>query len=119
MEQSVSNNVVRPQIAKRASSSIRFNTQFIRKVKRVVDKANRKDLGRKIKLNDVLEQFFLQADEDLIQKVITICQENSLNAEDKKTKFIKEKLSKFNGTRQEFDFKMMELMENFLESNTL
>ena len=119
MEQSVSNVVARSKQIKRASSSIRFGHQFIKQVKRVVDKANKKDLGRKVKLNSVLEEVFNQADEALIEKVIKICQEKSLSSEDKKTNFIKEKLSKFKGTREEFDQKMMELMEEYLDSKTL
>lgn len=116
MEQSVSNGVVRPKTTKRTSSSIRFKHQFIKQVKRITDKANKKDLGRRIKLSEVLEQIFNQADEALIEKAIKICQEKSLSPEDKKAIFIKDKLSQFQGTREEFDQKMMELMENYLES---
>ncbi len=114
------NNIQEPvkKVAKKKNYSLaRFNKDFMRQVSRLVEKANKKSFGRKVRSADILEALFHLADERLLEKVIKKSQENSLSLNDKKEAFLKEKLTKFNGSKEQLELKMMEVFDQYLSQN--
>lgn len=103
---------------KNESTSIRFDKNFIKKLAKVVDKANKKPFGKKIYAKDILVNLFEVTNDDTIQKVIAKCQEDSLTHKDKKELFIKQSAAKLGGSPELVEEKMMELMKNFLSQST-
>lgn len=114
MEQNTANKTSKPTAKKADSTAIRFDKAFMKQVTKLVDKANKKQFGRKVKPKNVLVNLLNLADDNLIEKVITKSQEESLTNKDQYALFLKENLSKFQGTKEEFDEKMRQLMASFL-----
>ncbi len=117
MEQTNTQKPVRKTTKKSDSSAIRFDKTFMRQIARLVDRANKKQFGRKIKAKDIIKTLFTLADESIIEKVVKSTQEDSLTLENKKEIFMRENLSKFEGNKEDFEQKMMELMSGFLSQN--
>lgn len=90
--------------------AIRFNNPFIAKLKKLVDRANKKSYGRKVKPSHIITQLFFLSDEVLKEKVIKQAQEESLTLKNREELFEKENLNKFGGSKEEFNEKMRELM---------
>lgn len=112
------NNTTRKVLSKRSEpTTIRFNRVFMKQIGKLVDKANKKQFGRKIRPGAIVENIFKLIDESLIDKAIKKTQEESLRPKDKKEIFLKENLGKFKGTKEEFEEKMMELMGVFISQN--
>ena len=117
MEQNTVNKTAKTTTKKTDSVAIRFDKAFMKQVSKIVDKANKKQYGRKIKPKAIIVNLFSLIDEKLIDKTIKMAQEESLTNKDQDTIFLKENLSKFSGTKEEFDKKMKELMSSFLSQN--
>ena len=117
MEQNTENKTIKAPTKKNDTTAIRFDKAFMRQVTKLVDKANKKQFGRKVKPKMFLVNLLGLADEKLIEKVIQKSQEESLSVNDKKEMYMKENLTKFKGTKEEFEQKMMELMTGFLSQN--
>ncbi len=98
-------------------STVRFNRDFMKKVSKLVDRANKKSFGRKIKPGMILESLFSLSDEKLLEKAIKKAQENSLSLNDKREVFFKERLTKFNGSKEQMELKMMEIFDQYLSEN--
>lgn len=103
---------------KNESTSIRFDKSFIKKLAKVVDKANKKPFGKKIYAKDILVNLFEITSDENIQKVIAKCQEDSLTHKDKRELFIKQSAAKLGGSPEQVEKKMMELMNSYLSQNT-
>ena len=84
-----------------------------------MEKANKKPFGEKIKSRAILENLFNLADEKLLENVIKKAQEESLSHCDKREVFINEKLSKFNGSKEKLELKMMEVFDQYLSQNQI
>jgi len=117
MEQNTVTKTAKTNTKKADSVAIRFDKAFMKQVSKIVDKANKKQYGRKVKPKTVLVNLLSLVDESLIEKVIKKSQQESLTLKDKKDKFIKDNLAKFNGTKDEMEEKMMEYFEGFLSQN--
>ena len=117
MEQNIENKNTKTPVKKNDTTAIRFDKTFMRQVTKLVDKANKKQYGRKVKAKALLTNLLELADEKLIEEVILKTQDESLSVNDKKEMYMKENLSKFKGTKDEFEQKMMELMSGFLSQN--
>ncbi|MFT6632828.1 MAG: hypothetical protein ACJAS4_002793 [Bacteriovoracaceae bacterium] len=117
MEQNTINKSTNTTIKKTESVAIRFDKSFMKQISKIVDKANKKQYGRKIKAKSIIVNTFSILDEKLIDKVIKKSQEESLSANDKKDMYMKENLTKFKGSKEEFEQKMMELMTGFLSQS--
>jgi hypothetical protein len=117
MEQNTINKSTNTTIKKTESVAIRFDKSFMKQIPKIVDKANKKQYGRKIKAKSIIVNTFSILDEKLIDKVIKKSQEESLSANDKKDMYMKENLTKFKGSKEEFEQKMMELMTGFLSQS--
>ncbi len=110
-------NPVRKVTKKSESSMIRFHRSFMRKISKLVDRANKKPFGRKVKPGDILENLFHLADDSLLAKTVKKTQEDSLSHSDKREVFLMEKLSKFNGSKEQLELKMMEVFDQYLSQN--
>ncbi|MBT4792675.1 MAG: hypothetical protein HON90_13965 [Halobacteriovoraceae bacterium] len=117
MEQNTLNKTVKTNTKKTDSSAIRFDKAFMKTISKIVDKANKKQFGRKVKPKTILVNMLSLLDENLIDKVIKMSQENSLTHKDKKELFLKENLSKFSGSAEEMEAKMMEHFKGYLSQN--
>lgn len=117
MEQNTTTKNVNKNLKKNDSSAIRFDKVFIKQVSRLVEKANKKQFGKKIKSKAILENLLKLADEKLIEHVIKQSQEESLTHNDKKEIFLKEKLSNFSGSKEQLELKMMEIFDQYLSQN--
>jgi len=84
---------------------------------KLVDKANKKQFGRKVKPKNLLVNLLNLADDNLIENVIKKSQEDSLSHSDKRELFLKKHMEKFSGSKEDFEEKMMELMSGFLSQN--
>jgi hypothetical protein len=98
------------------STSIRFDKSFIKKLAKIVDKANKKSFGKKIYAKDIIAKIFEISDEVIVQKVIKESQEDSLSHKDKRELFLKENASKFGGSIEQMEQKMMELLQGHILS---
>jgi len=117
MEQNTINKSTNTTSKKTESVAIRFDKSFMKQISKIVDKANKKQYGRKIKAKSIIVNTISILDEKLIDKVIKKSQEESLSANDKKDMYMKENLTKFKGSKEEFEQKMMELMTGFLSQS--
>lgn len=117
MEQNIENKTPKSNQKKVESTAIRFDKAFMKQVTRLVDKANKKQFGRKVKPKTILINLLSLADDRLIEKTIKKSQDESLTLSDRKEMFMKEHLGKFKGSKEEFEQKMMELMSGFLTQN--
>tara|TARA_Y100000590_G_C15544660_1_gene948388 strand:+ start:112 stop:471 length:360 start_codon:yes stop_codon:yes gene_type:complete len=117
MEQNTANKTTKTATKKTDSTAIRFDKVFMRKISKLVDKANKKQFGRKVKPKNFLVNLLCLADDTLLEKVIQKSQEESLTSKDQDAIFLKENLGRFSGTKEEFDQKMRELMASFLSQN--
>ena len=117
MEQSKIPTSVRKVTKKNDSSSVRFSKDFMKKVSKLVDRANRKSFGKRVKLKMILESLFNLADEKLLEDSVKKAQENSLSHSDKREAFLKERLSTFNGSKEQLELKMMEVFDQHLSQN--
>ena len=117
MEQNTANKASKSNAKKVDSTAIRFDKSFMKQVAKLVDKANKKQFGRKVKPKNVLVNLLNLADDNLIENVIKKSQEESLTNKDQDAIFLKENLGKFQGTKEEFDEKMRQLMASFLSQN--
>lgn len=117
MEQNIENKVPKTSHKKNDSTAIRFDKAFMRQVTKLVDKANKKQFGRKVKPKAILVNLLNLADEKLLEKTIQKSQEESLTQNDRKEMFMRENIAKFKGNKEEFEQKMMELMSGFLSQN--
>lgn len=117
MEQKIDNKKTTPTAKKVDSTSVRFDKAFMKKVQRFVDKANRKQFGKKVRVNNFFVNLLNLADESLIEKVIKKSQDESLRLDDRKDINFKNNLSKFGGSRQKYEEKLMELMDKFVAEN--
>ena len=97
--------------------TVRFGRDFMRKVSKLVERANRKPFGRKVRARMILESLFSLADEKLLEGAVKKAQEDSLSHTDKREAFLKEKLSKFGGSREQLERKMMEVFDQHLSQN--
>ena len=114
MEQNNTSKSIKKAAKNTDSTAIRFDKSFMRQVTRLVDRANKKPFGRKIKPKDIVKTLFSLVDDSLFEKVIRKVQEGSLTIDNKKEIFFKEHINKFEGSKEEFEEKMMELMKGFL-----
>ena len=94
-----------------------FDKEFSKKITRLVEMANKKTLGRKIRIKDFIIMLLDTARSDLIEEVIRKVQDNSLSVVDKRELFIKENLNRFGGNRDEMEKMMMKLMDGYLSQN--
>ena len=117
MEQNTENKTIKAPKKKNDTTAIRFDKAFMRQVTKLVDKANKKQFGRKVKPKNMIVNLLRLADENLIEKVVKKSQEESLTNKDQDAIFLKENLGKFSGTKEEFDQKMRQLMASFLSQN--
>ena len=117
MEQDNISKPVRKAPKKSDFSVIRVNKDFTRRVSKLVDRANKKLFGRKVKARAILENLLHFADKKLLENVIKKAQEESLSHNDKKEAFLKEKLPKFNGSKEQLELKMMEVFDLYLSQN--
>ena len=117
MEQNIENKTPKTTQKKNDSTAIRFDKVFMRQVTKLVDKANKKQFGRKVKPKAILVNLLNLADEKLLEKTIQKSQEESLTQSDRKEMFMKENLGRFKGNKEEFEQKMMELMSGFLSQS--
>jgi hypothetical protein len=117
MEQNTTNKTVKTTTKKTDSVAIRFDKAFMKQVSKIVDKANKKPYGRKIKPKAIIVNLLGLIDENLLDKVIKKSQQESLTIKDKKDKFIKENLAKFGGSVEEMETKMMEHFMGYLSQN--
>ena len=99
------------------SSGIRFNKNFMKKILKLVDRANKKTFGRKVVPRVIIENLLHLADEKLLDHVIKKAQENSLSLSDRREVFFRERLSKFNGSKEQMELKMMEIFDQYLSQN--
>lgn len=97
-----------------STQNLRVDKIFVKKLQRIVEKANKKEFGARITPKDVLAQFLELSDTKLIERVIRKVQDDSLSHDDKKKLFIKSNATKFGGSKEKLEQKMMELMEGFL-----
>jgi hypothetical protein len=109
MEQNSTNKVQKSNAKKHESVAIRFDKAFIKQINRLVDKANKKQFGRKIKSKNIITSLFEISETILIEKAIERSQQKSLTHKDDKEKFLKEQVSKLGGTVESIEKKMMEL----------
>ena len=119
MEQHNTPTSVRKVTKKGDSSSVRFSKNFMKKVSKIVDRANRKSFGRRVKPNMILESLFNLADEKLLEASVKKAQEDSLSHSDKREAFLKEKLSKFSGSKEQLELKMMEVFDQYLSQDQI
>ena len=117
MEQNNISSPVRKVTKKNDSSSVRFSKNFMKKVSKLVDRANRKSFGRSVKPNMILESLFSLADNSLLERVIKKVQDESLSHSDRREAFLKERLAKFNGSKEQMELKMMEVFDQHLSQN--
>ncbi len=117
MEQNNTQKPLKKVFKKGDSLAVYFTREFMRKVSKLVEKANKKSFGKKIRPKAILENLFHLADEKLLEKVVKKAQENSLSHNDKREAFIKERLSKFNGSKEQMELKMMEIFDQYLSEN--
>lgn len=97
-------------VAKKSdSSAIRFDKTFMRQVTRLVERANKKPFGRKVKPKNIITLLMSMVDETLLDKVIRQAQEESLTHKDKKLQFAKEIQSKVGGSLEQIEQEMMEM----------
>ena len=117
MEQNTLNKTVKSNAKKTDSSAIRFDKAFMKAILKIVDKANKKPFGRKVKPKNILVNMLALLDENLVNKVIKLSQEDSLTHKDRKELYIKKNLSKFGGSIEEMEVKMMEFFDGYLSQN--
>lgn len=117
MEQNTASKTSKSTAKKADSTAIRFDKAFMKQVSKLVDKANKKQFGRKVKPKNLLVNLLNLADDNLIENVIKKAQEDSLSHSDKRELFLKEHMEKFSGSKEDFEEKMMELMSRFLSQN--
>ena len=114
------NNTPKPlkKVSKKVDySTVHLNRDFMRQVSRLAEKANKKSFGKKVSSKMILESLFSLADEKFLEKVIKKAQENSLSLNDRREIFFKERLSKFNGSKEQMELKMMEIFDQYLLQN--
>ncbi len=99
------------------SSAIRFHRDFMRKVSKLVDRANKKSFGKTMRPGAILENLLHLADDKLLEEVVKKTQEDSLSHNDKREVFLREKLTKFNGSKEQLELKMMEVFDQYLSQN--
>ncbi len=117
MEQNNTSKPIKKAVKKTDSTAIRFDKAFMRQIARLVDRANKKPFGRKVKPKAILENLLKYADEKLLENVVKQAQEDSLTHTDKRELFLKEKLSKFSGSKEQLELKMMEVFDQYLSQN--
>lgn len=117
MEQTSTTKQTKKVTKKNDSSAIRFDKTFMRQIARLVEKANKKPFGRKVKPKAILENLLKLADENLLDKVIKQAQDDSLSHSDKREIFLKDKLSNFSGSKEDLEMKMMEVFDQYLSQN--
>ena len=72
---------------------------------------------RKIKPKVILINLLKLATPQLLDEVVKRSQEDSLSHNDKRELFIKEKMSKFRGSKEQLEAKMMEVFDQYLSQN--
>ncbi len=112
----------KPALAKktpkrRDSFGIRFNKEFMKKISKLVDRANKKPFGKKVVPRAIIENLLHLADDKLLDNIIKKSQEESLSHNDKREIFLKEKLSQFSGSKEQLELKMMEVFNQYLSQN--
>ena len=117
MEQNNTSKPIKKTAKKTDSTAIRFDKTFMRQIARLVDRANKKPFGRKVKPKTILENLLKFADEKLLENVVKQAQEDSLTHTDKRELFLKEKLSNFSGSKEQLELKMMEVFDQYLSQN--
>ncbi len=117
MEQSNISTPIRKAPKKSDSSTIRCHRSFMRKVSKLVDRANKKSFGRKVKTGGILENLLYLADEKFLEKVITKAQEDSMSHNDRREVFLRKKLTQFHGSKEQLELKMMEVFDQYLSQN--
>ena len=117
MEQNNIQKTVKKTLKKQDYSTVRLNRDFMKKVSRLVDKANKKSFGKKVNSKMILESLLSLADEKLLEKVIKKTREDSLSHNDKREAFLRERLAKFNGSKEQMELKMMEIFDQYLLQN--
>lgn len=110
---------VRKVPKKRGFSAVRFDRDFMKKVSRLAEKANKKPLGRKVTPKAILENLLYLADDSLLERVVKKAQEDSLSHSDKRESFLKDRLAKFNGSKEQLELKMMEIFDQYLSQNSV
>ena len=117
MEQNNSQKPVKKVQKKWDYSTVHLNRDFMKKVLRLVERANKKSFGKKVNSKMILENLFYLADEKLLEKVVKKTQEDSLSHNDKREAFFKERLSQFKGSKEQMELKMMEIFDRYLSEN--
>lgn len=117
MEQNIENKNTKTISKKVSSGTIRFEKGFMKDINKLVDKANKKEFGRKIKPKVILINLLKLATPQLLDEVVKRSQEDSLSHNDKRELFIKEKMSKFRGSKEQLEAKMMEVFDQYLSQN--
>ena len=87
-------------VKRRGYSVARLDKDFMRKISRLAERANKKRFGRRVRSKDILESLFSLADDSLLDQVVKKAQENSLSLDDKREAFLKERLGKFDGSKE-------------------
>ena len=114
MEQKKLEIVAKVKEKKKDYGIIRVDQALLKRVKRLVDKANKKSLGKRVKARDILANLLDVVGEEVIGKAIKIAQEKSLSFKEKQEAFVKANMGRFKGDREQFERKMVELMGDFL-----
>lgn len=102
---------------KNESTSIRFDKVFVKKISKLVDKANKKTFGKKVYPKDIISKLFELSDESMIQKAVNESQEDSITHKDRKKMFLKEFASKVSGGVEALESEMMELLKQKYSQN--
>ena len=119
MEQNTTSKISKNNTKKNESTAIRFDKEFMKKLKRIVDKANKKPMGKKVMPRHIVTILFELVEESLIEKVINLAQEQSLTINNKKDIFTKKNAAKLGMSKEELELKMMEVFESHLSQNTI
>lgn len=99
---------VKSNVKKTDSVVIRFDKSFMKQLTKIVDKANRKQFGRKIKPKNIIVELLNLADESLISKVLNNVQDKSLSTKDQKAILYKNIAGKFKGSIDELELKLLQ-----------
>lgn len=97
-------------------SAIRLDRPIMRQLMKLVERSNRKQFGRKIKTKSFLQNLINLVDDELIDKTIKRSQEESLTHSDRQEISFRRNLSLFAGSKDKYEEKLMELMDNYLIS---
>lgn len=114
MEQNTENKTVKNATKKTDSTAIRFDKAFMKQISKLVDKANKKQFGRKVKPKSILVNLLKMAEPSLLENVVKKSQEESLSHNDKRELYLKERISKFSGSKEQLESKMMEVFDQYL-----